>query len=112
VLITSITGCCSKLRWSWAAAISIRYQSKGAIAFDRFAAEHLRVSGFSEDKVFKAAENLLFGAVPDVGYQTRNPTKELRQHDRTVRLQSADLALRRTGWKIFRIVTRLPMSIN
>jgi len=38
---------------------SIRYQSKGAIAFDRFAVEHLRVSGFSEDKVFKAAENLL-----------------------------------------------------
>jgi len=112
VLITSITGCCSKLRRSWAAAISIRYQSKGAIAFDRFAAEHLRVSGFSEDKVFKAAEKGICCLVlsPDVGYQTHNP-KEL-SFDRTVRLQSADLALRRTGWKIFRIVTRLPMSIN
>jgi len=43
----------------------------------------------------------LFGAVPDVGYQT-NPTKELRQlYDRTVRLQSADLALRRTGVENF-----------
>jgi len=33
---------------------------KGAIAFDRFAAEHLRVSGFSEDKVFKAEKGFVF----------------------------------------------------
>jgi len=66
--------------------------------------QNIWVSGFSEDKVFKAAEKGICCSVlsPDVGYQTRNPTKELRQlYDRTVRLQSADLALRRTGVENF-----------
>jgi len=55
VLITSITGCCSKLKELGSGYFNPVTNPKGAIAFDRFAATS-PVSGFSEDKVFKAAE--------------------------------------------------------
>lgn len=76
----------------------------GAIAFDRYAAEHLRVSRFSEREVHEVVGKGVCCSVlsPEVGYKTNNPTKELQQlYHRTVGPKSVDLDLRRTGVESF-----------
>lgn len=76
----------------------------GAIAFDRYAAQHLRVSGFSEREVHEAVGKGVCCSVlsPEVGYKTNNPSKELKQlYHQTVRPEPVDLALRRTGVENF-----------
>lgn len=70
-----------------------------AMAFDRYAAEHLRVSGVPEGQVRGVLEKGICCSVisPDVGYQTHNPSNELRHlYDHTMRTKSLDFDLRRT----------------
>jgi len=96
VLITSITGCC-KAEKELGSGYFNPFTNPKARSLLIVLLQNISGSVVSlKTKSLSRQKGFVVRCCPDVGYQTHNPTKELRQlYDRTVRLQSADLALRR-----------------